>query len=183
LRPTADADAPVLVIQLNVYPRTSSGTPAVENGHEAACRSIWRVLSVWRSHGWGCPSARRLVSLRRARTTPIFTRPHDQQPCGPPYYAQPAAFTPGSGAAWKFSTSDLGANPAARPSIWSRRLNDLKRSFGSAGDDGPCRKKRSSSPSGVGLDRSADELSSIASRCVCMVLRLVLARSCFISRG
>jgi hypothetical protein len=33
------------------------------------------------------------------------------------------------------------------------------------------------------LDRSADELSSIASRCVCMVLRLVLARSCFISRG
>src|SRR5262252_5973381 len=39
-------------------------------------------------------------------------------------------------------------------------------------DDGPCRKKRSSSPSGVDLDRSAYELSSIASRCVCMVLRL-----------
>ena len=46
--------------------------------------------------------------------------------CGPLYAA--------AASRRKRMTKDgSGANPAARPSIWSRRLNDLQRSLGSAG--------------------------------------------------
>jgi len=69
----------------------------------------------------GSPSARRLVSLRRARTTLLSPGPTTSSRAGRPNTPSRAAFTPSSGAAWKFSTSDLGQLATAPPPRLSAR--------------------------------------------------------------